>query len=47
MDSLDAAVQHAEEMKNPLIFVHSGTYLNEYVVIESNIQIVGAGEFKM
>ena len=29
-------------MENPLIFVHTGTYHNEYVMIDSDVRLIGA-----
>ena len=45
-DTIDAAYNYAEEEEdNPLIMIHTGVYSGEYLVIESNITILGAGTY--
>ena len=48
-DTIDAAYSHAEEsLKHsplpPIILIHSGTYRNEFLVIDSNVVMIGAGQ---
>lgn len=33
----------AEEMETPLILVHSGLYQGEYLFVDTNVSIIGAG----
>ena len=34
-----------EELENQIIFVHSGMYHREYLFIDTNVAIIGAGKF--
>jgi len=34
----------AEEMETPLILVHSGVYQGEYLFVDTNVSIIGAGK---
>lgn len=36
-----------EELENPLIFIHSGIYHSEYLFIDTNVSMIGAGKFIM
>ncbi|XP_013385972.1 F-box only protein 11 isoform X2 [Lingula anatina] len=43
-DTIDQAYSYvdSEEMEHPLVFVHSGIYQGEYLVIDMNISMIGA-----
>ncbi|KAF2356906.1 Parallel beta-helix repeat-2, partial [Trinorchestia longiramus] len=41
-DSIPKAFLKAEESERPLVFVHQGTHKAEQVVIESNVNVIGA-----
>jgi F-box protein 11 len=42
-DTIDAAYNYAEEEEeNPLILIHSGIYQREFLVIDSNVTLLGA-----
>uniref|UniRef100_A0A5S6QY51 F-box domain-containing protein n=1 Tax=Trichuris muris TaxID=70415 RepID=A0A5S6QY51_TRIMR len=41
-DTIAAALAYAERMDDPLIFIHSGTYTNELICIDQNVQLIGA-----
>ena len=44
-NTIDAAYNYGEgEMVNPLILVHSGVYQGEFLVIDSDVTILGAGK---
>lgn len=30
-------------MKYPLVFIHKGTYSGEWLIIDTNVQLIGAG----
>lgn len=36
-----------EELENQIIFVHSGMYHREYLFIDTNVAIIGAGKFML
>uniref|UniRef100_A0A6A7G3I3 F-box only protein 11-like n=1 Tax=Hirondellea gigas TaxID=1518452 RepID=A0A6A7G3I3_9CRUS len=42
VDSIPKAFLYVEECENPLVFVHQGTHKGEQVIIESNINVIGA-----
>ena len=46
-NTIESAYNYAEEemRQNVLILVHSGTYKAEFLVIDSNVTILGAGEY--
>ena len=41
-DTIDAAYNYGEEMENPLILIHTGVYRREFLVIDSNVTMLGA-----
>ncbi|KAK2727647.1 F-box only protein 11-like [Artemia franciscana] len=41
-DSIQSAMDLSDEVDNLLIFVHKGIYRGEFLVIESNVQLIGA-----
>ena len=49
-DTIDAAYNYAEETLKrrdviaPIILIHSGVYRNEFLVIDSNVAMIGAGQ---
>ena len=45
-DTIEQAYTYLEtlEGEDPLLFVHEGTYVGEYLQIEMNISIIGAGK---
>ena len=48
-DTIDAAYNYAEEeMKDeaevPIILIHTGIYRREYLSIDSNVMMIGAGQ---
>ena len=48
-DTIDSAYNYAEEeMKDdselPIIMIHKGLYRREFLVIDSNVVMIGAGE---
>lgn len=44
VETIEQAMNEAEESDKHLIFLHSGTYNNpESILIDTNIQIIGAG----
>ena len=43
-NTIDTAYNYAEELlENPLILIHSGVYQGEFLVIDANITMLGAG----
>jgi pectin methylesterase-like acyl-CoA thioesterase len=47
-DTIEQAYNYAdsEEMENTLIFIHTGVYQGEFLVIDNNVSLLGAGEYK-
>ena len=45
-DTIEMAYSHLETLEgdDPLLFVHEGTYLGEFLLIDMNISIIGAGK---
>lgn len=43
-DGEQEEVECEERDRTPLVFIHAGTYKPEYLIIESNIILLGAGE---
>lgn len=45
-DTIEQAYSHLEtlEGEDPLLFVHEGTYVQEFLLIDINISIIGAGK---
>lgn len=43
-DTIEQAISYCEELENPLVFIHAGCYKSEYIVIDSPIALIGAGE---
>ena len=43
VDTIEKAFSYVDQV-NPLIFLHSGIYQGEYLAIESNISVIGAGK---
>lgn len=45
-DTIEQAYSHLEtlEGEDPLLFVHEGTYVQEFLLIDMNISIIGAGK---
>ncbi|VDP11262.1 unnamed protein product [Soboliphyme baturini] len=44
-DRIETALRYAEDLDEPLIFIHSGVYTEEMILVEGNVQIIGAGEY--
>ena len=45
-DTIDSAYNYAEEeLENATILIHSGVYQREFLVIDSNVTMIGAGQF--
>ncbi|KAL5009208.1 hypothetical protein ScPMuIL_014789 [Solemya velum] len=44
-DTIEQAYNHVDtnEIENPVIFVHSGVYHGEFLLIDTNVAIIGAG----
>ena len=45
-DTIEQAYRHLDlhwSRPDPLMFVHEGTYSGEFIVIDINISIIGAG----
>lgn len=42
-NTIEQAITCSEEMENCIIFIHSGHYNSDYLVIDSNITLIGAG----
>lgn len=40
--TVQAALDYADEQENVLVFLHAGSYRGEFLVIDSNVALVGA-----
>ena len=44
-NTIDEAYRYADDvLENPLILVHSGHYQGEYIVVDNDVTILGAGK---
>lgn len=43
-DSIEQAFTYCEDIENCIVFIHSGHYKFEYLMIDSNISFIGAGK---
>ncbi|XP_055949102.1 F-box only protein 11-like isoform X1 [Argiope bruennichi] len=41
-DTIESAFNYSEELENPLIFIHAGAYKGEFLIIDTNVAIIGA-----
>lgn len=41
-DTIEAAFTHSEELENPLIFIHAGTYKGEFLIVDTSVALIGA-----
>lgn len=41
-DTIDSAFNYSEELENPLIFIHSGVYKGEFLIVDTNVALLGA-----
>ncbi|GIY79075.1 f-box only protein 11 [Caerostris extrusa] len=41
-DTIESAFNYSEELENPLIFVHAGIYKQEFLIIDTNVAMIGA-----
>ncbi|KAG1681998.1 F-box only protein 11 [Nymphon striatum] len=41
-DTIDAAINYLEDGENPLIFIHSGIYQGEFIIIDTDVAMIGA-----
>lgn len=41
-DTIEAAFMYSEELENPLIFIHTGVYKGDYLIIDTNVAMIGA-----
>ena len=46
-DTIESAYNFAdtEELEDPLIFVHTGTYRSEFLLVDSQVSLIGAGKW--
>lgn len=42
-DTIEQAFTYSEELENSLIFIHSGHYKPEYLIIDSSVALIGSG----
>lgn len=42
-DRIEQAFTYSEELENSLIFIHTGTYKPDYLIIDSSVALIGAG----
>ena len=42
-DTIEQAVSASEDVENQFVFIHTGTYKGEFLVISSNVVMIGAG----
>ncbi len=43
-DTIEQAFTYSEELENSLIFIHTGCYKPEYLIIDSSVALIGAGK---
>ncbi|XP_023238645.1 F-box only protein 11-like [Centruroides sculpturatus] len=41
-DTIESAFAYSEELENPLIFIHTGVYKHDYLIIDTNVAMIGA-----
>ncbi|GBN81536.1 F-box only protein 11, partial [Araneus ventricosus] len=41
-DTIESAFNYSEELENPLIFIHAGLYKGEFLIIDTNVAMIGA-----
>ncbi|KFM57248.1 F-box only protein 11, partial [Stegodyphus mimosarum] len=41
-DTIESAFNYSEELENPLIFIHAGVYKGEFLIIDTNVAMIGA-----
>ncbi|XP_014663279.1 PREDICTED: F-box only protein 11-like [Priapulus caudatus] len=41
-ETIEAAFNDSEDMKHPLVFIHKGMYSGEWLIIDTNVQLIGA-----
>lgn len=44
-DTIENAFNFSEELESPLIFIHAGVYKGEFIIVDTNISLIGAGMF--
>ena len=42
-DTIEQAISGSEDVENQMVFIHTGTYKGEYLGINSNVIMIGAG----
>jgi F-box protein 11 len=40
-DTIQSALEFFDDAESPLVFVHKGSYQGEYLVVETNVNIIG------
>uniref|UniRef100_T1IYN2 F-box only protein 11 n=3 Tax=Chilopoda TaxID=7540 RepID=T1IYN2_STRMM len=42
-ETIESAFNYSEEVENPIIFIHTGIYQGEFLVIDTSVSLIGAG----